>query len=69
MNLPKDVVKMDRNIRLAVGGILVLLGLVASSTGAKVVLTLLGLVALATGFMGTCLAYIPLKMDTTKKDA
>ncbi|MBK1644610.1 hypothetical protein CKO25_08100 [Thiocapsa imhoffii] len=69
MNLPKNVGKTDRNIRLAVGGLLVLLGLLVAPTGAKVLLTIIGLVVLATGFTGTCLAYVPLKMDTTKNDA
>nr|WP_093187724.1 DUF2892 domain-containing protein [Thiocapsa sp. KS1] len=66
MNLPKNVGKTDRNIRLAAGGILIFLGLFAATTGAKVLLTVLGLVALATGYFGTCLAYTLFKIDTSK---
>ncbi len=67
MNLPKNVGQTDRNIRLAAGGILVVLGLFAATTGAKVLLTLLGLIALATGATGTCLAYTLFKIDTSNK--
>ncbi|EGV29158.1 hypothetical protein ThidrDRAFT_3350 [Thiorhodococcus drewsii AZ1] len=63
MTLPKNVGTMDRNIRLAVAGVLILAGLIANS----VLLDILGLIVLATGAFGTCLAYVPLKIDTTEK--
>jgi hypothetical protein len=65
MTLVKNVGKTDRNIRLAAGGILVFLGIFTNSW----IFSVLGLVVLATGAVGTCPAYIALKMDTTKNDA
>jgi hypothetical protein len=62
MNLPKNVGAMDRNIRLAVAGVLILAGLITS----KVILDILGLVVLATGALGFCPAYLPLKINTIK---
>jgi CHASE2 domain-containing sensor protein len=59
----KNVGKTDRNIRLAVGGILIFLGI--AKMGAWI--TLLGLIVLATGATGTCLAYIPMKINTVKE--
>ncbi|NCA71509.1 MAG: DUF2892 domain-containing protein [Sphingobacteriia bacterium] len=66
MTLEKNVGKIDSYIRLAAGGILVLLGLFATTTGAKVVLTVLGLIALFTGWKGTCFAYRLLGINTNK---
>ncbi|EXJ16279.1 YgaP family membrane protein [Imhoffiella purpurea] len=63
MNLPKNIGTLDRNIRLAAAGVLILLGLVTSS----VILDILGLIVLATGALGFCPAYTLLKMDTTEK--
>lgn len=62
--LPKNVGKTDRNLRLAAGGVLVLGGIVSKSW----LFTIIGLVLLATGALGTCLAYVPFKIDTTTKD-
>jgi uncharacterized membrane protein len=62
----KNVGKTDRNIRLAAGGLLVLMGLFAASTGAKVFLTVVGLIVLATGATGTCLAYVLLNKNTNQ---
>ena len=64
MNLPKNVGSQDRNIRFAVGGLLVLAGIFTGN----ILLSVLGLVAVGTGYMRTCLAYVPLKIDTTKGD-
>jgi hypothetical protein len=64
MNLVKNVGKTDRNLRLAAGGLLVLGGILTGSA----LLTILGLVVLATGATGTCLAYIPLNINTNKGD-
>jgi hypothetical protein len=63
MNLPKNIGNIDRNLRLAGAGILVLLGIVTH----KAILTILGLVVLATAAVGTCPAYIPLKINTRKE--
>jgi hypothetical protein len=51
-------------LRLAAGGLLVLGGILTGSA----LLTILGLVVLATGATGTCLAYIPLNINTNKGD-
>jgi hypothetical protein len=59
----KNVGKTDRNIRLAAGGVLIFGGIFAGN----VILTILGLIVLATGATGTCLAYIPMKINTVKE--
>jgi hypothetical protein len=64
MNLVKNVGKTDRNIRYAAAGVLVLIGVVSGSW----LLSVLGLIVLATAYVGTCGAYIPLGIDTTKND-
>jgi hypothetical protein len=64
MNLVKNVGQTDRNIRYAAAGLLVLVGLFSGSW----LLSLLGLVVLGTAYFGTCAAYLPLGIDTTKND-
>ena len=63
MNLPKNVGPMDRNIRLAAAGVLILAGLMTS----KIIFHILGLIVLATGAVGFCPAYTLFKFDTLKK--
>ncbi len=63
MDLPKNVGDQDRNIRFAVGGLLVLAGIFTGN----VILTVLGLIAVGTAYMRTCLAYVPLKINTMKE--
>jgi hypothetical protein len=63
MNLPKNIGTTDRNIRFAAGGILILFGIIIS----KAIPIILGLVVLATAALGTCPAYIPLKINTKKE--
>lgn len=62
MDLPKNVGDQDRNIRFAVGGLLVLAGIFTGN----ILFTVLGLVAVGTAYMRTCLAYVPLKINTMK---
>lgn len=62
MDLPKNVGDQDRNIRFIAGGVLVVAGIVTSN----IIFTVLGLVAVGTAYTRTCLAYIPLKMNTMK---
>ncbi|MBK5931682.1 YgaP family membrane protein [Halochromatium salexigens] len=64
MNLVKNVGQTDRNIRYAVAGVLVLLGVISASW----LLSVLGLIVLATAYLGTCGAYIPLGISTKKND-
>lgn len=62
-NLPKNIGKMDRNIRFAAGGILVLIAL---ATRGNIFLTIFGLILVGSAYMQTCPAYIPLKINTMK---
>jgi hypothetical protein len=64
MNLVKNVGQTDRNIRYAAAGLLVLVGFITGS----ILLSLIGLVVLGTAYFGTCAAYIPLGIDTSKND-
>ncbi|EIC20056.1 YgaP family membrane protein [Thiorhodovibrio frisius] len=63
MDLPKNVGDQDRNIRFAVGGLLVLAGLFTVNA----IVTVLGFIVVGTGYMRTCLAYVPLNINTMKK--
>ena len=63
MNFPKNVGDQDRNIRFIAGGLLVLAGIF---TG-QIILTVLGLIAVGTGYMRTCMAYVPFKINTMKE--
>ncbi len=62
MSLTKNVGKTDRAIRLAVAGLLVLLGIWLHQP----ILSVIGLVLVVTGATGFCLAYIPFKINTNK---
>lgn len=62
-NPPKNVGPMDRNIRLAAAGVLILAGLMTGS----VVLDIIGLIVLATGAISFCPAYKLFKFDTLNK--
>ncbi|MBK5939197.1 YgaP family membrane protein [Halochromatium roseum] len=64
MNLVKNVGQTDRNIRYAAGGILILISIL----GGPWWLGLVGLILLGTAYFGTCGAYMPLGIDTTKND-
>lgn len=62
MNLPKNVGNQDRNIRYVAAGLFILAGILTNTW----LMTVIGLILLITAATGTCLAYIPLKMDTRK---
>jgi hypothetical protein len=64
MNLVKNVGQKDRNIRYAAAGVLVLFAIITGSWWPA----LLGLILLGTAYFGTCAAYMPLGIDTTKND-
>jgi hypothetical protein len=64
MNLVKNVGQTDRNIRYAAAGVLVLFAIITGTWWPA----LLGLILLGTAYFGTCAAYMPLGIDTTKKD-
>jgi hypothetical protein len=69
MALPKNVGARDRNIRIIVATVLLVLSFIVGSVPLKMVLSLIALVLLVTSYTRTCPAYIALKMDTTKADA
>jgi len=60
----KNIGTQDRNIRYAAGALLILAALLNWSSFWW--LGLLGVVAIGTAYMGTCMAYIPLKINTKK---
>jgi len=64
MTLKKNVGQLDRTIRMAAAGILVLCGVWLHLW----YLSAIGLVLLLTGTLGFCPVYLPLKIDTTKDD-
>ncbi|NEX23618.1 DUF2892 domain-containing protein [Thiorhodococcus mannitoliphagus] len=63
MDLVKNVGQQDRNIRLVAGGVAILFGIATGLWWLDIV----GLVLIATAYFGTCLAYIPLGINTTKE--
>ncbi|WP_201276321.1 YgaP family membrane protein [Methylotetracoccus oryzae] len=65
MNLVKNVGKVDKTVRIAVGALLVVL----AATGTIGVWGWIGLLPLATGFMGTCPAYTVMGISTTDTKA
>jgi hypothetical protein len=60
----KNIGTQDRNIRYAAGALLILAALLNWSSFWW--LGLLGVVAIGTAYMGTCMAYIPFKINTKK---
>jgi len=65
MNLVKNVGKVDKYARMAVGGLLIVL----AATGTIGLWGWIGIVPLATAFLGTCPAYTLLGVNTTEKKA
>ena len=63
MALELNVGRQDRNIRIAVGGLLAILGL----WNASFLLTLIGVIVIATGLFGFCALYKFLGMNTASK--
>jgi type IV secretory pathway TrbD component len=63
MKLVNNVGRQDRNIRFAAGGLAIVFGIVTGLWWLDVI----GLILLATGYFGTCLAYVPLGVNTAKE--
>ncbi|NEV63970.1 YgaP family membrane protein [Thiorhodococcus minor] len=63
MQLVNNVGKQDRNIRFVAGGVAILFGIITGLWWLDIV----GLILLATAYFGTCLAYIPLGVNTAKE--
>lgn len=68
MALPKNVGEQDRTIRLVVATVLIIFSFIVSALSLKILLTVIALVLLFTSATRSCLAYIPLNIDTRKKD-
>lgn len=64
MALPKNVGERDRTIRLVTATVLIVISFLVGSVPLQMLLTLIALVLVITSWTRTCLAYIPLKMDT-----
>ncbi|MFZ1291589.1 MAG: DUF2892 domain-containing protein [Melioribacteraceae bacterium] len=60
--MEKNVGGNDKNIRLVIGAILIIVSLIISSFW----LGLVGVILVATALLGFCPAYIPLKKNTFK---
>jgi type IV secretory pathway TrbD component len=65
MKLVNNVGRQDRNIRFAAGGLAIVFGIVTGLWW----LDIIGLILLATAYFGTCLAYVPLGVNTVKETA
>jgi hypothetical protein len=68
MSMPKNVGEKDRTLRLIAATVLIILSFIVASASAKILLSIIALVLLYTSYTRSCLAYIPLKIDTTKDD-
>ncbi len=68
MSMPKNVGDKDRTLRLIAATVLIILSFIVASASAKILLSVIALVLLYTSYTRSCLAYIPLKIDTTKDD-
>lgn len=61
--MTKNVGKIDKIARIAIGIVIILLGIISGSW-----LGIIGIVPLATGIIGWCPLYCPLKINTCGKD-
>ena len=68
MSMPKNVGEKDRTLRLIAATVLIILSFIVASASAKMLLSVIAMVLLYTSYTRSCLAYIPLKIDTTKDD-
>ncbi|WP_058556938.1 DUF2892 domain-containing protein [Thiohalocapsa sp. ML1] len=69
MALPKNVGERDRNVRMIAAAVIITLSFFVPGVALQMLLTVIALVLLFTSWTRTCLAYIPLKIDTTKPGA
>ncbi len=63
----KNVGKTDKMIRIIVGAILLILGLFMFHGVLKFLAIIVGIVLIATAFLGVCLLYLPLGINTNKE--
>ncbi|MCB9257814.1 MAG: DUF2892 domain-containing protein [Ignavibacteriales bacterium] len=59
--MEKNMGSQDKNIRLIVGAILLVIGFFSSFW-----LSIIGVILIATSLMGFCPAYVPFKINTNK---
>jgi len=59
--MEKNMGSQDKNIRLIIGAILLVIGFFSSFW-----LSIIGVVLIATSLMGFCPAYVPFKINTNK---
>lgn len=64
MDFPKNVGDMDRKVRLVIGGGLIIADILNRELG---LFTLVGALLVGTAYMRTCLAYVPLNINTAKE--
>ncbi|EIC19353.1 YgaP family membrane protein [Thiorhodovibrio frisius] len=64
MNFTQNVGELDRNIRFILGGALIVADLLNRELG---LFTLCGALLMGTAYMRTCLAYVPLNINTMKE--
>jgi len=67
MALQKNMGEQDRNIRLGVATVLIIVSFIVASVPLKMLLSLIALVLVATSWFRVCPAYMPFKIDTSKK--
>jgi hypothetical protein len=68
MSMPKNVGDKDRTLRLIAATVLIILSFIVASASSKILLSVVAMVLLYTSYTRSCLAYIPLKIDTSKDD-
>ncbi len=64
MALQKNMGEQDRNIRLGVATVLIIVSFIVGSVPLKMLLSLIALVLVATSWLRFCPVYIPFKIDT-----
>jgi len=66
MALQQNMGDQDRNIRLIVATVLIIVSFIVASVPLKMLLSLVALVLVATSWFRFCPAYVPFKIDTRK---
>lgn len=65
--MKKNVGGLDKKIRIILGGILLIAGILLAPTGFGIALIVIGAVLLLTGWIGFCGLYTILKINTCKE--
>jgi len=67
--MEKNVGKVDKILRIAIGIVLLVLGLFFTGGWFAKVLIILGFIGLITGFSAKCPVYVVFKVNTAKKSS